>query len=566
MNQSTRSVPRRRRTAVALATTGLLVGAGAAAGLSAGVGNASSHREAPLTAADPQIDTTDVYGFVSPDKPDSVTLIANWTPFEEPTGGPNFYPWAADAHYDINIDNTGSATPDITYRWTFHNQDNRGTDTFLYNNGPVNSLKDKTLLFKQTYTLQRIEHGKSTTLVSDGVAAPSNVGLASMPNYAALRNQAISTFAGGQGKSLAGQAADPFFLDLRVFDLLYGANLKEAGHNTLAGYNVNTIALQVPKKDLVLKGDTTRNPVIGIWSTTERQTLKLSAGKATPSGPFVQVSRLGNPLVNEVVVPAALKDAFNALPPAKDHTIPAVVARVTNPEVPQLVEKIYGIKAPAAPRNDLKEIFLTGVCKACGPVQADLNSQMLNKDVNAKKFVPAEELRLNTAVAPTASPNRLGVLAKDLAGYPNGRRLNDDVVDIELQALEGAVQTGSIVMPLAAGDGVNTPASAIGHAFPYVALPNTGSVNQAGQASTQSGSPQGGATTGSGASTSNNDDNNSWLPIGAGVLAVVLVGSGVLMYRRRQHVEPQQPASGWSGLSPDPITPRHRTTRERTRS
>ncbi len=452
-----------------------------APGLRGREASASSHREAPLIAADPQHDNTDLYAFVSPDKPDTVTFVANWIPFEEPNGGPNFYPFAAGSHYDINIDNSGTGKPDITYRWIFSNQDNRGAGTFLSNNGPVTSLGDQHLLFKQTYTLQEIQGGRTTTLVSNGVAAPSDAGPASMPDYASLRSQAVSTFEGGQALTLAGQAADPFFLDLRVFDLLYGANLKETGHNTLAGFNVNTIVLQVPTSDVVLNGDRARNPVIGIWSTTSKRTLKLTPGKATPTGDFVQVSRLGSPLVNEVVVPAGLKDAFNALPPSQDHTMAALVDRVKNPEVPKLVQSIYGIPAPAAPRNDLAEIFLTGICKVCGPIPVDLNSQKMNQDVDAASFVPAEELRLNTAIAPTANPNKLGVLGGDLAGYPNGRRLTDDVVDIEVQALEGA-GVGQLVIALAGGDGVSVPANPIASSFPYVALPNTASVNQTGAA------------------------------------------------------------------------------------
>src|SRR5213078_1429490 len=140
---------------------------------------------------------------------------------------------------------------------------------------------------------------------------------------------------------------------------------------------------------------------------------------------------------------------------------------------------IYGIPPPATPRNDLVEIFLTGICKACGPIKADLNSQLLNKGVNAAKFVPAEELRLNLSVPPTASPDRLGVVGGDPQGFPNGRRLGDDVIDIALQALEGAAQTGTIVPALAAGDGVDANDVAFDTTFPYVALPHDGAVNQA---------------------------------------------------------------------------------------
>jgi Domain of unknown function (DUF4331) len=242
---------------------------------------------------------------------------------------------------------------------------------------------------------------------------------------------------------------------------------------------VNTIAIQVPFQDVALNADSTRNPVIGIWSTTERPRVRISGSTATSTTHMVQVSRLGNPLVNEVVVPAGLKDAFNALPPVKDASVAPVVARVKDPEVPKLIQGIYGIPAPPTPRNDLVEIFLTGITtKAGGPIKADLNSQLNNADVNPSAFRPSEMLRLNLAVKPTATPNRLGVLGGDLQGFPNGRRLTDDVVDIELQALEGAAQTGKLVDALAAGDSVNANDRQFGKSFPYVALPNVGAVNQ----------------------------------------------------------------------------------------
>ncbi|MFE2913529.1 DUF4331 domain-containing protein [Kitasatospora indigofera] len=468
------------RTAAATAAMGLALATSALAGPGAGVGAASSHREAPLIAADPQVDNTDVYAFTSPDQQDSVTLVANWLPFQEPNGGPNFYPWADGAHYDINIDSQGTGKPDLTYRWTFHTEDQRGTNTFLYNNGPVNNLTDPTLLFRQYYTLQELRSGcEPRTLVEHGTAAPSDTGKASMPDYGRLRSQATVQLPGG-GQTVATQAADPFFLDLRVFDLLYGGNLTETGQNTLAGYNVNTLSIQVPKSRLAYKGDATRNPVIGVWSSTEKRTMKLSPGKEEPTGKYVQVSRLGNPLVNEVVVPAGLKDAFNALPPSEDHNQPAVVAKVLDPEVPKLVQAIYGLPAPATPRTDLQEIFLTGIAKATGgPFQVDLNSQLMNQDIDARRFVPAEELRLNMSTPVAASPNRLGILAGDFQGFPNGRRLGDDVVDIALQVMEGATP-GNLIAALAAGDGVNQADRPFSAAFPYVALPYAKAVNQAG--------------------------------------------------------------------------------------
>ncbi len=446
-----------RRAGAAAAASVVALGA-AATLLAPGTGSASSHREAPLIAGDPAADGTDLYAFVSPDKPDTVTFVANWWPFEEPAGGPNFYPWDPQARYSVKIDNDGDAKPDLTYRWTFESKEMR-QDTFLYNNGQVTSLVDRNLKFEQTYRLVQVdERGKETVLVRNGKVAPSRVGDASMPRYQYLRDRAVSGVAGG-GMAFAGQADDPFFLDLRVFDLLYGGDLSETGSDTLTGFNVNTVALQLPIKRVTSKGD----PVIGVWSTTERRATRVTKADGTQqhSGAWVQVSRLGNPLVNEVVFPATLKDAFNALAPEKDASVEAAVDRVLDPELPKLIEGIYGIEAPEAPRDDLVSVFLTGI-------------EGLNKP-KAKDQRPAELLRLNTAVPPADEPSRLGVLGGDLAGFPNGRRLSDDVVDIAIQAVEGAVRTGKIVEPLAAGDRVDTNDKRFEATFPYVALPHSGS-------------------------------------------------------------------------------------------
>jgi hypothetical protein len=468
------SRPRGRSTA-ALAASGAVLLA-VLAGVGAGPAAASSHREAPLISADPAVDNTDVYAFVSPDKPDTVTFVANWFGLQEPNGGPTFYPWATNANYDINIDTDGNAKPDIGYRLTFRTEDRRGNNTFLYNNGPVTSLDDENLLFRQYYTLS-VSRGGGWTKLLEGQVAPSQLGAASIPDYATLRDQAIKEVPGG-GQVYVGSAEDPFFADLRVFDLLYGGDLSEVGQDTLAGTNVNTVALQLPLSEVTAGGDPQRNPVIGVWSDTERRSLQLSPGMATAVGEPVQVSRLGNPLVNEVVLPTGLKDAFNGLTPVKDATIPDVVKRVTDPEVARLLDGIYGVPAPATPRNDLVEIFLTGIAKNAPtldgtqpPIQADLNSQVLNADTNPKEFQPSEMLRLNTSIAPTAEPNRLGVLGGDLQGFPNGRRLTDDVIDIEVQAVAGAAQAGKLVDALAAGDGVDANDAAFLDRFPYVALP-----------------------------------------------------------------------------------------------
>jgi Domain of unknown function (DUF4331) len=540
---------RRRARRAGLGLIGVLaVGlVSALAGLGPGAATASSHREAPLVAADPAIDNTDLYAFASPERPGYVTFVANWIPFEEPNGGPNFYPFATDAAYNIYVDNDGDARPDATFRWTFHNIDKRGGSTFLYNSGPVTALDDENLLFRQTYTLQSSFDGRPfVTRIADAPVAPSRVGPAGMPDYAGLRKQATLTLPGGW-QSFAGQADDPFFLDLRVFDLLYGGDLSEVGQDTLAGYNVNTIALQVPFTDVALHGDAKRNPVIGVWSTTDRARVRVTGTTDFPGDErqWVQVSRLGNPLVNEVVVPANLKDAFNATRPDQDATIAPLVQRVTDPELPKLIEAIYKVPAPATPRNDLVEIFLTGITtKANGPIKADLNSQLNNADVRPNRFVPAEELRLNLSVPVSAKPNRLGVLGGDLQGYPNGRRLTDDVVDIAVQAVEGAAQSGTLVAALAAGDAVDGNDNAFGAQFPYLALPNVGAVNKGGGTGAAAGTGSTGSTgTGSGSAQPASfvsDRGPGWLtPLTAGVLFAVLgavaaiVGLWLFGWRRR---------------------------------
>jgi hypothetical protein len=413
------------------------------AGLGPLAATASSHREAPLISGTPQYDTTDLYAFRSPEKQGTVTLVANWLPFEEPAGGPNFYSFATDAQYDIHVDNNADAKPDLTFRWTF--KDHYVTkDTFLAATGPVTSLKDKNLNFYQTYKLVRIsKSGKVKTIVNNKRVAPSNIGKASMPDYAALRAQA-TTMPEKNVKSFVGQAEDPFFLDLRVFDLLYGGDLSEAGDDTLAGFNVQSVALQVPKRWVAKKGNAKKNPVIGTWSTTQ---------KKSTNGKYVQVSRLGNPLVNEVVIPLKLKDGFNASQPTQDV---GALKYVTNPELPKLVESVYGIDAPKTPRNDLVSVFLTGV-------------KGLNKAKG--KVTPSEQLRLNMSTPVTAEPNRLGVIGGDTQGFPNGRRLGDDVIDIALQVVEGELVGSANDL----GDGVDANDAAFSGTFPYLALPASGS-------------------------------------------------------------------------------------------
>ena len=390
----------------ALGVVAALAAAACVASLAPAVTQASSHREAPLVAGEPQLDNTDVYAFVSPDAPNTVTMIANWVPFEEPNGGPNFYPFATDAAYDINIDNDGDARADLIYRWTF-NDNYRSRNTFLYNTGVVTSLDDPDLNFLQTYRLEAITASGSTVLVNNGRVAPSRVGPASMPNYGALADAAITNLPGG-GRTFAGQADDPFFLDLRIFDLLYGGDFSEVGQDTVRGYNINTLAIQVPKSVLALRGDATRNPVVGIWSTTSRQRIEVvdTQNNRNRYGGWQQVSRLGMPLVNEVVIPVGRKDEFNATAPRNDARF---LQFVTNPEVPRRIQDIYQIPAPATPRQDLVEVFLTGLCKACGPVAgrpelAAAQPRRRPGQVRAQRAVAAEHV--GPAVRDAEPPRR----------------------------------------------------------------------------------------------------------------------------------------------------------------
>lgn len=446
-HDGSRTGSRTARKTVAILACGVLTAGGlAAVGMSSlkpGTALASSHREAPLISGQPQYDNTDVYAFVSPDKPASTTLIADWIPFEDPAGGPNFYKFAQDAQYDLHIDNTGDGQSELIYRWTFKDHF-RTQDTFLYNTGVVTSLDDADLNVSQTYDLNllKFKDGRLTgtqRLAHDAPVAPSNVGKASMPDYSTLRDQAVRRLADGSA-SFAGQADDPFFADLRVFDLLYGGNLSETGQDTLKGYNVNSVALQIPSE---LLGATAECPILGIWSTTQRR---------TASGAWAQVSRLGMPLVNEVVIPLKDKDRFNASTPWED----AQFARsVTHPELPQLLQKIYGIKAPAEPRKDLVQVFLTGI-------------PGLNQPPGVRA---SEQLRLNTSIPPAARPKRLGVLDGDNAGFPNGRRLSDDVLDISLQVVAGELIGAKNDL----GDGVDANDQTFGGTFPYLALPTSGS-------------------------------------------------------------------------------------------
>ena len=449
----------------------------------------SSHREAPEISKDPAADNTDVYAFVSPDAPNTVTLIANFIPFQLPYGGPNFFEFSDDVQYDIHVCNRGDAIPDVTYRFRFTTQV-RNKNTFLYNTGPIDSIDSPSWNRPQFYSVTRIARGgATTTLASNLPVPPVNVGVRSTPNYAdTFTDDAVHLLPGGR-KVFAGQRSDPFFADLgSIFDLgalrpFNSAHLiplpSAQGVNGLQGLNVHTIALQVPKTDLTRGGV---NPssvgaatsVIGVYAAASRyqsRILDASKGITVGTGPFRQVSRLGNPLFNEVIVPMAEKDRWNTTAPFQDSRY---AQRVLRPELAGLLPVLYpgvfpNLAGYTKDRADLAAILLTGIPSGVvpgfqnytGPVQADL-------------------LRLNLAVPPSSEPNPIGLIAGDAAGFPNGRRLADDIVAIELRAVAGA--TIPLVDPSytpdgAAGaltDGTTNTNSPLLDSFPYVGTPAGG--------------------------------------------------------------------------------------------
>ncbi len=439
------------------------------------VSNASSHRDAPLIAQDPVADNTDVYAFVAPDAPGSVTLISNFIPLQEPAGGPNFYNFGDDVLYEIHVDNNGDAVADLSYQFRFQTTTVNG-DTPLYNEGPITFEGGvyKNLNVRQTYTITEVNDGVSTELATNLVVPPANVGPRSTPNYEALAAAGVHSVAlpgGGSMKVFAGPRDEAFPVDLgSIFDLgalrsLNKAHLipldTERGINATTGFNVHSIAMQIPKGRIVES-----DPVIGIHSTSSRkQTTTRTAGSSASDGDWVQISRLGQPLVNEVVVPLAAKDLFNGsvLSPGDSAFLPIV----QDPRIGQLLPVLYPGAFdgcyPTAPRNDLVTIFLTGI-------------EGVNKPQNV---VPSEQLRLNTSTAPTpyASQNSLGLLAGQADGFPNGRRLIDDVVDIELQAIAGATPVGPCNGKSPnnqLGDGVSGNDVPFLTTFPYLGTPQAG--------------------------------------------------------------------------------------------
>lgn len=470
---------------------------------------ASSHREAPFTAAHPTIDGTDLYMFMAygPNaNHNNVVLIADYVPFQSPWAGPNYYPLNENAMYAINIDNNGDAKPDISFefRFTHHYKyltvptgDGKTTGIPLINIGPVTAGGDqKNLNRTTTYTVTMVKGGvlsgnAQAITKTSGPGPNANtfikpvdyIGNKSLPDYQAYAQQYMYSVnipgCDKPGKVFVGQRKEPFAINVgELFDLVNTNPLGpiNAERNVLANKNITTIAMSVPKECLTMDAS---HPVIGGWTTSYlRQASVLNPNPANSAsnaeihgGAWTQVSRLGNPLVNELIIGLGSKNLFDFSPPSQDAQF---LKFVTNPSLPVLIHTLYpNVVVPGTPRKDLVTVFLKGIPK-------------LNQPANV---TPSEEMRLNTSIAPkpAADQNHYGVLGGDTAGFPNGRRPGDDVVDIELQVALGvlcstATPCGNMTTP--PNDMAQFTGGATHYAtdfmsqFPYLDVPLPGSPNE----------------------------------------------------------------------------------------
>ncbi len=492
-----------RTRATGLAVFAALAAAAAIPAFSEG----SSHREAPAISQDPTADNTDVYAFRTPDDPatdvdesTTATLIANFVPFQEPAGGPNFHRFSDDARYEIRIENSAGRRADIRYVFRFETE-HTNPDSFLYNTGPIGYDADTksytNLNTVQTFSVTKVwDNGRKRTykkLGADLLTPPNNIGPRSTPDYESLVAPAIHEVDGDM-KVFAGQRDDPFFVDLGgTFDLLGFRSappeaFSKGGDDSLTGFNVNTIAIQVPITDLTDNGKLPTDlndpdSVVGVYSAVSRPTLRWRDRKVRANGRkfkvrhatkrWTQVSRLGQPLVNEVLIPLGQKDEWNASNPADDKRFEE---HYTEPELAGVLNLLYKIGAPTENRQDLKAILLTGIPP---------NNPLGAPTTQIGSTRPVDLLRVNLAAAPTpfAEQNRLGLLAGQADGWPNGRRLGDDVVDIAERAVAGALAEPlglpapngeNAALAGILGDGVNENDQPFLTTFPYVGTPISG--------------------------------------------------------------------------------------------
>ena len=429
----------------------------------------SSHREAPGIALDPSADNTDTYAWTATDAPGALTIAADWIPGEVPANGPNFHSFDDRARYYIHVDNTGDGRPDVSYRFSFRTKV-RNKNSFLYALPGANGFADPKLNVIQRYSIvrerHRYRHGHdrvSEKTIARGLpVAPPNIGPKTFPSYDNFVNAAIRSLHDGT-KLFVGQRDDPFFVDLgATFD---GINLRKAtgnqgeGKDDLSGYNVHSIVMQLPERLVTRNGKAVSGPdadnaVVGVWSTTERRRLQVSGGRGGHGG-WVQVSRLGNPLVNEVIIPLGKKDQFNRTTPDRDATLYGKY--VVKPELAAVMNALFGVGAPEDDRTDIVQAVLQGI-------------PGLNQHKGIKGPPAVDTIKVNLGTPPAGMENRFGVIGGDTAGYPNGRRLADDVVDIDLQVVAGFLKGNKV--PL--GDGVDRNDKPFLATFPYLAGPTSG--------------------------------------------------------------------------------------------
>jgi hypothetical protein len=479
---------------------------------------ASSHAEAPMISEDPQADATDLYAFRSPESPDKVVILANYIPAEEPSGGPNYYLFSDNALYEINVDRNNDGRADLIFTWRF-NTKIKTPGTFLNFLGPVtalttdNATTDRgnnvvpTLNRYQTYDLFLTEvtrgRRRTTQLARSVISPPCNVGPTTTPNYEALAQKAIHTIPDRNIRVWAGQRDDPFFIDLGAFfDLLQVRPFRsfsalqpmgtanKPGSDSLAGFNCHTLALEVPIT--VLTGTTTipvaddPRRLLGFYTTASRPriTVLRPGRRPSSSGGMVQVSRLGAPLVNELFIPIAdargyTKDYWNSSAPTLDLRL--FGDRFRFPEASLRLAQLYPVLRTVVPNVQVD-----------GSGNVSLNStprtDLLGGVTPLLNFAP-DTLRLDVSIAPVATGNRLGVIGGDFGGFPNGRRLADDVVDIYMRAAAGVLVGGEISVPavpftgtraafldaISFGDGVNANTDqTFLTTFPFVATPSDG--------------------------------------------------------------------------------------------
>jgi hypothetical protein len=398
---------------------------------------ASSHREAPAIGEDQFADNTDVYTFISPENPDNLVVVANYVPLLIPSSGPNFYRFSDDVAYDLRIDNDGDARIDVTYRFLFKTTVGNG-DTFLYNTGPISSLDDDNLNVRQSYDVIRVDQasGDEDVIAANIPVAPWNVGDRSFPDgsYEGVAAQAVASDDGM--KFFAGPRDEPFFVDLHVFDLL-----GVGGAPTTDGVNVMSIVMEVPIGSLAADGvrptaDTAaKKRVVGVFATASRQRVQIVRhdSERRSRGQWVQVSRLGWPLINEVVIPLKDKDRFNHSRPKDD--VANFGSYILFPELPGLLNAVLSAGCAETPADGRTDIV--GLLGPNGTTPADL-------------------LRIDVTEGQTF----------ESSSFPNGRWLEDDVTDTLLTVV---CNNGG-----ALGDGVDANDKPFAHTFPYLASPHSG--------------------------------------------------------------------------------------------